>query len=181
MIIEGDDVHALLQDYALCPPSQKISLKMVFPPYSAGVKKLIDQRGYAQLVQPLEKAGRSVLFWVNGYQPSTSLVRNTIAQDGRNRGMEWALLNSRKSIEKLDVPNISSNDEDMVDFDSREVEDREEQGTAKRMYPRWIIAFEDEDEARRFVRVWHRRPFAASRDLSLQDEPSPLVHAEFLW
>ena len=180
MIIEDDDVHALLQDYALCPPSQKISLKVVFPPYSAGVKRLIDQRGYTQLVQPEEKAGRSVLFWVNGYQPSTSLVRNAIAQDGRDRGMDWALLNGRKSIEKVDVPNVLGDAED-TEIDSKEVEDWEERGGAKRTYPRWIIAFMDEDEARRFVRAWHRRPFAVSRDPSLQDEPPPLIHAEFVW
>ncbi len=181
MIIEGEDVHALLQDYALCPPSQNISLKVLFPPYSATVKRLIDQRGYAQLVSPEEKAGRAVLFWVNGHQPHTNLVRNAIALDGRDRGMEWALLNGRKSIEKVDVPTVSSDIEDLEDSSLEEDGDGHEPGSGRRPYPRWIITFEDENEARRFVRAWHRRPFSVSRDPSLQDEPPPLVHAEFLW
>ena len=181
MIIEGEDVHVLLQDYALCPPSQKISLKVLFPPYSAGVRRLIDHRGYTQLVQPEEKTGRSVLFWVDGCQLSTSSVRNAIAQDGRDRGMEWALLSGRKSIEKVDVPKVPGDAEYMGEVGSEEIEDGEERASTKRMYPRWLIAFEDENEARRFVRAWHRRPFVVSRDPSLQDEPEPLVHAEFVW
>lgn len=181
MIIEGEDVHALLQDYALCPPSQKISLKVLFSPYSAAVKRIIDQRGYAQLVSPKEKAGRAVLFWVNGHQPHTNLVRNVIAQDGRDRGMEWALLDGRKSIEKVDVPTVPGDAEDVEDSSSEALEDGDEPENVRRPYPRWVITFEDENEARRFVRAWHRRPFSVSRDTSLQDEPPPLVHAEFLW
>ena len=181
MIIEGDDVHALLQDYALCPPSQKISLKVLFPPYSAAVKRVVDQRGYAQLVQPEEKAERSVLFWVNGHQPTTNLVRNVIAQDGRDRGMEWVLLKGRKSVEKVDVPPVPEDADDLNESTSEEAEGGQEPGNVRRTYPRWIIAFEDEDEARRFVRAWHRRPFPVSREPSLQDEPPPLVHAEYVW
>lgn len=181
MTIEGEDVYALLQDYALCPPSQKISLKVLFSPYSPAVKKMIDQRGYAQLVSPEEKGGRSVLFWVNGHQPQTNLVRNVIAQDGRDRGMEWALLNGRKSIEKVDVPTIPGDVEDLEDSSLEEVEGGNEPVNGRRPYPRWVITFEDENEARRFVRAWHRRLFSVSRDPSLQDEPPPLVHAEFLW
>ena len=181
MIIEGDNVHALLQDYALCPPSQKISLKMLFPPYSAGVKRLINQRGYTQLVSHNEKAGRAVLFWVNGHQPSTNLVRNVIAQDGRDRGMEWIPVNRRNSIEKVDVPIVIGDAEDLDDSESKEIEDVEEPGGTRRHYPRWIIPFVDEDEARRFVRAWHQRPFPVPRDPSLHDEPPPLVHVEFVW
>ena len=181
MIIEGDDVHALLQNYALAPPSQKISLKVLFPPYPAGVKRLIDDGGYLQLVMPEEKAGRAVLFWVSGHQPHTNVVREAIALDGRDRGMEWALLKGRKSVEKVDGSPKPWDTEGLEEARSEEIEGGEDLGSARQAYPRWIITFEDENEARRFVRAWHRRPFNISRDPSLQDEPPPLVHAEYVW
>ena len=181
MLIEGEDVDTLLQDYALCPPSQTLSLKVLFPPYSTGVQRLVNGRGYIQLVKPVEKAGRAVLFWVIGHQPQINIVRDAIAQDGRDRGMEWALLNGRKSIEKIDGSTSLADLDELQEFRSEESEGDEGPGSVKRTYPRWIITFEDEHEARRFVRAWHRRPFLVSRDPSLQDEPPYLVHAEYIW
>ena len=52
-------------------------------------------------------------------------------------------------------------------------------------YPRWIISFEDENEARRFVRTWHQQPWPgriATDDISYgYGDSSPLIQAEFLW
>ena len=53
----------------------------------------------------------------------------------------------------------------------------------KPQFSRWVIAFENESEARRFVRVWHRKayPFPIEHENYTQGEPTALVHAEFLW
>lgn len=185
MIIKGEDVDALLKDYALCTPSQKIALRVLFPPYPPSVRRLLTQRGYPQLVRPDEKTGRSVLFWVNGYQPSTMSIRTAIGEDGRDRGLHWALPRGTQSIELLDVADVteqeSEESEDLEEFTPSDSVGKAESSTHRRIFPRWIISFEDEDEARRFVRAWHRRPFPISREPLFQDEPAPLVHAEYVW
>ncbi|MCJ1348343.1 hypothetical protein MMC31_006574, partial [Peltigera leucophlebia] len=118
MLIEGENIHDVLQNYALCPPSQKISLRVLFPPYSPAIRRLIDQRGYAQIEVPpapasemiqdeqqkkdnsRSRSGRAILIWVQGYNPPLSSIREMINQDGRKRGLAWSLANDVPAIEK---------------------------------------------------------------------------------
>ena len=168
MIIEGEDADAILQDYALCPPSQDIQLKLLYPQYNHSTKRLLDQRGYRQLVKENNRTGRSVLFKVEGQQLTTSIVRDTMVADGRERGLAWGV-----SIEKIDnsIPRPD-------DGDSQGLEDNgsEELRTQRSNTLRWILSFTDESQARSFIRAWHRRGFPAARG----DVPS-LVHAELMW
>lgn len=78
----------------------------------------------------------------------------------------------------------------MLDL-GQEVDEEEDTGVAsdveikpkKPKITRWIIAFEDEPEARRFIRVWHRQPYPYSlvQEKAVPGEPASVVHAEFLW
>ena len=71
---------------------------------------------------------------------------------------------------------------------SGEYETGEQQGSreleaGEYQHARWLISFEDENEARRFVRTWHQRPWPGivGSDISWEYEDStPLVQAEFL-
>lgn len=169
-LLQGENIRGLLQDYALCPPSQRLFLKILGLPYSAAMKTLLERRGYPQLVDGEDKSGRSVLFWVDGsLQLATQTVRNTISADGRTRGMAWNV-----SVEKVDTPQATM---DQVE----ELEDTEDDGSAelrvdRRAPTRWILAFADEAEARRFIRAWHRTHISFPRG-----EGPRLVHTEFLW
>ena len=169
VIIEGEDVHALLRDYALCPPSQKMQLKLMFPHYKNGTRTMLQQRGYPQIVQDDDKTGRAVLFWVDGQQPATPVVKNTIGADGRERGLAWSV-----SVEKLDTSKAMPDE-------SRDVEDAQDEEELESRFrrhapSRWILSFADKTEAKRFVRAWHRTPFPSTRG----GTPG-LVHAEILW
>ncbi|KAL8971530.1 MAG: hypothetical protein Q9183_001014 [Haloplaca sp. 2 TL-2023] len=172
MIFEGEDIHTLLQDYALCPPSQRISIKTVFAPFSGPLKRLVDHRGYPQLVEDTNKSGRSILFWVEGHTPTTNAIRNVIDQDGRDRGLPWATDDGLKFIEKLDLSTAPPEDLEHSDQAERRVQSY---ATA-----RWIVTFVDEHEARRFVRSWHKRPFPLPNGLA-RGEATSLVNAEYLW
>ena len=176
MTIRGEDIHALLQDYALCPPSQTLSLRTLFSPYSHNVKRLLNQGGYDAVVQPHDKAGKAIVLWVEGYQPSTQELKNVIARDGSDRGIRWGVADGEGFIEKVKPPMAPV--EDPKDSDS--VEDLE-LGPRKHGFSRWIITFGDETEARRFARSWDRRPYPLPSNRSTFGEPPPLVHAEFLW
>ena len=177
MVISGEDVHALLQDYALCPPSQTLSLRTLFSPYSHSVKRLLDHGGYDAVVQPQEKTAKAVLLWVEGYQPSTHALKDVIARDGSNRGMSWGVTDGEGSIEKLKIPAASAEESE----DSGSVADLELRPRKHAGFSRWVITFDDEAEARRFARCWHRRLYPMPSDRIIFGEPPPLVHAEFLW
>jgi hypothetical protein len=193
MLLQGDDVHTLLQDYTLCPPSQKPSLVHLSPPLSADLRRLLRNHGYPELTQPVDKTGRAVLFWVEGFVPALEQVQQLVTRDGRHRGMAWALLNGKDSIQQFDSSSSSSkaggDGDDDPDANEPAGTEREGPGDrqafrdyARRIRIRWTIAFEDENEARRFVRRWHLRPFPeADRERVRRGAHAPAVHAEFLW
>lgn len=183
MLIEGENIHDVLQNYALCSPSQRISLRVLFPPYSPAMRRLIDQRGYAQIEVPpgsgiqeqnRSRSGRAVLVWVQGYNPPLSSIREMINQDGRNRGLAWSLAGDVPAIEK-----VGSSSEDTTTTQSNQ---SAKSGQSKeRLRRRWIVTFTDESEARRFLRRWHRRPFPLRGAGTGVGEPPSLVNAEFIW
>ncbi|MCJ1431141.1 hypothetical protein MMC27_000492 [Xylographa pallens] len=187
---KGQDVYALLQDFTISPPSVRMSLRVLIPPYHANLQRLLENEGYPQLVQPENKTGRAVLFWVDGHQPSALSVKTMLSKDGRDRGLQWGPLRGHGEIEVLHVQaehsggEIGANDiTDPGDGHGRSEWRDTELKPKRHGHQRWIISFEDEAEARRFVRVWHRRPypFPLQEESPSYGEPAPLVHAEYMW
>lgn len=167
-VIEGEDAYAILQDYALCPPSQDMQLKLLYPQCDPSTKRLLDQRGYCQLVGGNDKRGRSVLFSVEGQQLTTSVIRDAMAADGQERGLAWDM-----SVEKVDNSAATTLDGDCHGLEH----DSTPESTSQRFTSlRYILSFAHENQARSFIRAWHRRPFPATRS-----EGPSLVHAELMW
>lgn len=177
MVISGEDVHALLQDYALCPPSQKLSLRTLVSPYSRSVQRLLDHGGYDAVVQPHDRTGKAVILWVEGYQPSTQALKDVIARDGSDRGMTWGVADGEDCIERIKIPVATVE----APEDSGSMSDLELRPRKQTRFSRWIITFGDEAEARRFARCWHRRPYPMPSERIVFGEPPPLVHTDFLW
>ncbi|KAL8843062.1 MAG: hypothetical protein Q9176_002365 [Flavoplaca citrina] len=171
-IVEGEDVHTLLQDYALCPPSQRIKIISMFSPFGAAYRRLIEYHGYPQLTEPVDWTGRAVLFWVEGHYPTTNAVKDAIDQDGRERGLQWGAKVGNRYVEKLELSTEMAKDLENGE-DSEPV-------ARRRSESRWIVKLGDENEARRFVRTWHRRPFPLPSD-HVRGEKPPIVNAELLW
>lgn len=177
MLVNGEDVYSLLQDFTLCPPSQELEIMVITPPLSQSLRRLVDTKGYPEITQPLDKTGRSVLFWVEGYIPTTAQIQSLITRDGRHRGMAWALLDGKDSIQQLDADrkrHDKAEEDEHEDANEPGNDDASETETeaqgkgqirdyVRRTKIRWTIAFEDENEARRFVRRWHLRPFSEAR------------------
>ena len=167
-IIEGEDAYRLLQDYALCPPSQRIQLKLLYPSYSAGMRHLLRQRGYHSLLREASKEGSSVLFSVDRKNLPTAVIKQTLSADGRNRGLAWDI-----SINKLNSSTIADRLEDLTSVEPDQIA---EPGLQRHGSSRWIMSFSSENEARRFVRAWHRRLFPLGRG-----DNNANVQAEFIW
>lgn len=170
VVIEGEDAYTVLQDYALCPPFQRMQLRLLYPSYSPGMKRLFNQRGYRQLVEQDDKSGRSVLFWVDGPHLTTYIIRNVVATDGRERGLAWNM-----TVEQLDT-SAPAREEFEGSNDVDEADESSELSFQHTNIKRWILSFADENETRRFIRAWHRRTFPQDRG-----DDRRLVHAEFLW
>ena len=144
----------------------------MFAPFSNSIKSLIEYEGYPQLTVPINRVGRAVLLWTDGHAPTTRLIRSVIDQDGRHRGLPWAIEGGSRRIEMLNLPTAPP--------DESEATDPVESNSRARSPPRWMVNFIDESEARRFVRAWHRRRFPLFDD-SLRCEDEPLINAEMLW
>ncbi|KAI9760624.1 MAG: hypothetical protein M1835_000140 [Candelina submexicana] len=189
-LVDGQDVHALLQDYALKPPSQSLNLKRLKSPLTPYIRDLVNQGGYAQLIASESKSEYPILFTIDGSQPSTHAISEAIGHDGRKRGLPWALSTSKNAIKKLEDPTPpqtatedaqEKTDSSHLDASIDEPEKTPSHQTRYRQ-PRWIISFQNEAEAQRFVRMWHRRAFPMPRGAgSIYGEPPPMVNAEILW
>lgn len=155
-----------------------------------------------------------VLMYIEGYEPSISDLFKTLRQDAFNRGMPFALRNeSSSSVHRLrdlidlsihTLPISSSNPWAHEEQNTRlQFKDPaimsllksgipEDASNAKemnqmimnRVYNRWILEFDDEDEARRFAISWHRRllPDFAGTERTWKDyEEVRMCNTELLW
>ncbi|KAH0541481.1 hypothetical protein FGG08_004020 [Glutinoglossum americanum] len=184
--ISGEDVHALLRDYAFIPPSQDMSLMFVKYPYPPPIQRLIDNGGYGRLGSQKGGSANSVLFSVYGTQPTTERVRKAISLDGRERSLPWALVSLARAGEEIfDSTRNAHEKHDKFGQASkvRRVADHRESRLAdvRRTPSPWLVRLYDELEAKRFVRAWNQRAFPISFDSSASDEPPSIVKAELVW
>ncbi|KAI9721021.1 MAG: hypothetical protein M1812_002500 [Candelaria pacifica] len=200
-ILDGQDIHALLQDYALKPPSQNLNLKRLPSPLSPFIRNLVTQGGYPTLLTTESKSQYPILFSIDGSpQPTTHAIKEAIGKDGRKRGLLWALSTSSDAIRKFEYQDTSPSPTPIPPTTTNETlepspqtnqsnENNESSSSSKPdsqsryRKPRWIISFQSDIEAQRFVRSWHRTSFpaAASRGSAGLGEVDPIVNVEVLW
>ena len=172
-MIKGEDVHQVLADYTLYPPSAMPDINVLSAADNYTLGSLLRHKGYEPLRpthQPA-KAGRAVRLWVDGHRPTEQHVVTMLARDGRDRGLHWAPFDGSGAGDMVRLYDSSEGDGAGVESDAR---------AATPMF-RWLLSFRDEAEARRFVRTWHLRPFRLAPELRTAGEPLPRVHAEFMW
>ncbi|KAI9676652.1 MAG: hypothetical protein M1829_002969 [Trizodia sp. TS-e1964] len=180
-IIKGKDIYSIIQAYTLKPPPQKLNLHILTSPLTQNNQRIIKNSGYPEIKArntPTQK--RAVLFFTHSgfWQPEERHIRRAIQVDGRNRGIYWELLGRADDITRLEGKSSSPDNEEAeegVDVD-------EHKPPRNHTSCKWIITFKEENEAQRFIRTWHRRPFPLSKEkyLNLAGE-MPLVNVELLW
>ncbi|KAI9787999.1 MAG: hypothetical protein M1816_007303 [Peltula sp. TS41687] len=206
-IVDGEDVYAALQSYTLLPPSQKLVLHVLDPPFTPAVQEILDQGGYARLVNRNARSKNAVCFRVDGLQLPLHVVQKTIERDGRlNRPLPWRLIQHGGAISVLEDDATMSfgglEEEAVVVVGEEEEEGEEEEGAGgevgkgssadhhgrekngTKIWPgqtRCIVMFEDSNEATRFVRAWNKRPFPLSKKSPFYGRIKPLVDVELLW
>ena len=171
---EQEDTHAQLRDFALCPPSQPLRLKIIQAPFGTSIRKLMHDGGYGLITRGgphgEDRTGRAVLFWIDGPpSPNTRSVEQAIGADGIERGMPWGaqveVLEEKELLLQLqqgarhqrEQEQEQNNEEEEHELD--EIEEREFRNEMRGRVRRWILTFGEADQARRFARRWHRRVF----------------------
>lgn len=88
-LVDGEDVHDLMQSYTLTPPSQQISLRQLAPPLSTVAEQIARCHGYADLVERPNRSPVEVLLRFEGVNPGHTMLNMMIKRAERKRGLPW--------------------------------------------------------------------------------------------
>jgi hypothetical protein len=182
MLHEGADLHSMIKSFTLIPSSQNtISIRLMSPPFSPAVRRLIIDGAPPALLALQTKSQALVLFSLdqgNGGNLNLSVadVKYRLNRDAKERNMAWGLFGGEDEIVQLQSRRNSDDENEGL-----EAGDTLSGRRKRRVPPRFVVSFRDVQEARRFVRMWHRRPFVLGKDRAEDDEIPPVVNAELLW
>ncbi|KAE9370645.1 hypothetical protein N431DRAFT_468675 [Stipitochalara longipes BDJ] len=184
---EGEDSVKLLAGFSLAPAYGNVSMRILVKPYRPPVTRLLKEGGPAARITKESKAGEMVIFSVDIGHISQYDLEEALRDDGRRRNLHWKLGREEAgNIVKLTYDDqVDNSEEGLEEVGDKTKETKEEYLLRKkeehRRPSRYVISFRDRNEARRFVREWHRRPFPVRRIHNPGDEPIPIVNAEILW
>ena len=183
--IDGEDVHAKLQSYALYPPSLDTDIRFEYQPFSKRTVEEVVRHDRNPLMRRPHKRGYEVLLHIVGPQPTIFDVRSAISRDGANRGLPWAVCPGPDSgVTQLNLAISLHGELHRRVLDRQGSEDVEDTGGKKdhcRTFHKWVVAFQTDAEAKRFVRAWHKMPLPSWRQGTEYEEVPSIVHAESLW
>lgn len=181
--IDGEDAHAKLQSYALYPTSLWPDIRFEYQPFQRRTTREVLRGDHNPLMRRPRKEGYEVLLSIDGPQPTASDVRSAISKDGANRGLPWAVLpGPENGVTQLNLA-ISLHGELHRQHLDR-LGDEEVDGERKdhcRTFHKWVVAFQTDAEAKRFVRSWHKMPLPTWWQGTQYEEVPSIVHAEVLW
>lgn len=171
---DGEDIHKLMSEFTLIPPSQRsVHLKLLSRPSSQNIEKLIANGGHSALIRRQAKCPNLVLINISDGSDygfvSEYEVRRWLVSDGKARGLAWGLIDGMDEIVRLDG-RLEEDEED----DERDavIEGRQ------KIPNRFVLSFKEDQEARRFVREWHKRGVSFGRRTG---QDAMVIDAELLW
>ncbi|TAQ87138.1 hypothetical protein B7494_g4522 [Chlorociboria aeruginascens] len=169
-----DNIDGILNGFSLVPAHEKVSMRMVYRPYRPGLSKILTEGGAPAITIRQNRGEETVLLSVEKGLISEFDLKEAIDLDSRKRNLLWKVV-EHEGIVKFD---------EFKGFKDRRPSDIEESLDERFKAPtmsRFIISFKDRDEARRFVRDWHRRPLPMKWTRNSGDESPPMVNARFIW
>lgn len=124
---------------------------------------LFRQGGYPEIVgDGPTKAPQVLLRMFDGPQPTYYEINNAIGKSGQDRNQAWLLIDHHDRIRPLQGDRFARNDGNSPDEDG--TYDRlAKLNVPKYELQRWILTFRELEDAKSFVRCWHRRPFPWGR------------------
>ena len=145
-------------------------------PYRPQFLQLLGNGGPAAIAARKAKAGNTVLVSSDIMVHYHPLFRAIIA-DGKRRNLHWRLAEGDDAIVPLKRDPLDEQIEEEIGETSTP--------RARTLRPpaRYILSFQDHQEARRFVREWHKRslPVPEKKQPRPGAELPPVINAEILW
>ena len=182
---DGEDLNAALSSYLLKHTGLKLGLNVVMQPYNPKLRAIIEQGGYHPIVPSLDAEGSpiyKVLLHIEGWEPTREDLYRIFVRHAYDRGITWPFHKAESGIHRLrDIVDLkaklqatSSNweSDSQQDTGLSGSESMEANGDAKesisqivmnRVYNRWVLEFTEEEAAKRFARLWHRRVLPTPR------------------
>lgn len=179
---DGEDLHALMQAFTLIPSSQHhVSIRMLRKPFRPAMQRILTAGGHPAIVARQSKSEDLVLLSLDKGHVGIYDLRAAIGRHGRERNLQWNLLPGKEDIVRL-VGGKAVAEDGEVGAELEAMRDVEGKKGKSRQPPRFILSFKDNQEARRFVRAWHRQLFPLrTGPQNPGDEVPPTVNAELLW
>jgi hypothetical protein len=154
---------------------------MATRPYKPSIMQMLENGG-THIAEKLGRKGEAaVLFSLDHGKLARNDVRNVIKEDGIRRNLHWGI--ELEDISGVWGNSLTDRDEELFDHMLGEgATEREVANTKQRIRApsRHVLSFRHRNEARRFVREWHRRPLPGKGELGLDELPR-LVNAEIIW
>jgi len=163
----------MVRSFTLVPGQSRLSLRLMNKPYKRGMVGVLSEGGPQGIASRLSNKEGLVKLSVDLALTAYEL-KNALGTDGKRRNLHWALSETNPVVRVEQQPKDAAQEEKsrLEGLQSR---------TPFRGAAKYMISFKDSDEARRFIREWHRRPYPVEREHGLGDEPPPIVNVEMLW
>lgn len=165
------------------PGYNRLSMHLADRPYKPSVLKKLKLGGSEIMAKLDDKGDGAVLFSVDSGILSRYDIQHAIKIDGLRRNLHWDT--TENFVSGLPSNPLEDRDEELFGEMLGAAATDQQIATAKlkfRAPSRHIISFKHRNEARRFVREWHRRPLPTLKgERGPGEEPPPIVNAEIIW
>ena len=180
-LVNGEDVHALVEGFTLVPPRQKLLITLIYEPFDDLVQSLVDHGGHKALRQGQQKQDQvipqgprtKVLVSVDGPVLPNMSILDGINLDGRSRGWHWNTI-EKNPVAKLDFTGWRGVVPGQYKTPGNHTE-------LLRRRNRWTVEFSTESEAKRFARAWHCTRLPIKSSVHDNGSEGPAVSAEVVW
>ncbi|KAG9244821.1 hypothetical protein BJ878DRAFT_420544 [Calycina marina] len=175
------EATAAIRSFSLIPGQQKLEMQKLRHPYPEAAKHMIYNHGPKHLRDLRPNQEGLVVFGLQSGIATVRDIKEVLDKDGRTRNFLWDLVPENPIVELTSLRNGQTvrPPRRMVNggWDNLKSKENHENYVVP---SRFVLKFQKTDEARRFVREWHRRPFPQP-SLYGDDEDAPVVEASYLW
>ncbi|KAJ9299324.1 hypothetical protein DTO271G3_2946 [Paecilomyces variotii] len=140
-------------DYTLTSPFQSLSLVAQLAPFDFKLQRGMNTQAKLTQERHLGRKTFPVRLWTDQFsgQLSTKTIKNFLQLDGQARGSPWRISEGEDAVIRLAHYSTSEISRNNLDEDS--------ESHISGSIGNWCIGFQSASDARRFVRVWHRKYF----------------------
>jgi hypothetical protein len=163
---QGPRIH----EYTLTSPFQSLSLVAQLSPFEFKLQRGVNTQAHLTEERHPGRQTFPVRLWIDqfGDRLSTKSIRAFLELDGQARGSPWKISEKEDAVVRLGSYSTSEMSQD-DDLD-------EDESHIPGSIDNWCIDFQHASDAKRFVRVWHRKCLP-----NLNDLPQATVRAECLF